>query len=48
MSPMLTAAIGEAEYEDEDFYDEPSCEFCGCTSCSDWCSKSVWCEGFTY
>ena len=32
-----SAAIGEAEYENEDFYDEPTCEFCGC-------SKSVWCE----
>ena len=35
--PDASAAIGEAEYENEDFYDEPTCEFCGC-------SKSVWCE----
>ena len=37
VSPMLTVAIDEAEYEDENFYDEPTCEFCGC-------SESVWCE----
>ena len=38
MSPVLLAvAIDEAVYENEDFYDEPTCEFCGCP-------ESVWCE----